>query len=104
MRTNQTMTVSLPSELLKKVDRVRKAQYRGRSELVREALVLYFDPELAARTARPPVYTPTAAERRAIAKGRAEIARGEYLTVDELFQGLDRRRGKARPKSPRARR
>ena len=30
MRTHQTMTVSLPAELMKKVDRVRKAQYRGR--------------------------------------------------------------------------
>lgn len=58
---------------------------------------------LAARIARLPVYAPTAAERRAIEKGRAEIARGEYLTVDELFQGLDRRRGKARAKSRRAR-
>ena len=103
MRTHQTMTVSLPPQMMRKVEQVRKTEQRTRSELVREALRLYFNPELAARIARLPVYTPTAAERRAIAKGRAEIARGEYLTVDELFQGLDRRRGKTRAKGHRAR-
>ena len=103
MRTHQTMTVSLPPQMMRKVEQVRKTEQRTRSELVREALRLYFNPALAARIARLPVYTPTAAERRAIAKGRAEIARGEYLTVDELFQGLDRRRGKTRAKGHRAR-
>jgi Arc/MetJ-type ribon-helix-helix transcriptional regulator len=103
MRTHQTMTVSLPPAMLRDVERVRKTERRTRSELVREALRLYFNPELAARIARLPVYTPTAAERRAIEKGRAEIARGEYVTVDELFQDLDRRRGKARAKGHRAR-
>ena len=103
MRTHQTMSVSLPPQMMRDVERVRKTERRTRSELVREALRLYFNPELAARIARLPVYKPTAAERRAIAKGRAEIARGEYLTVDELFQGLDRRRGKARAKGHRPR-
>jgi len=103
MRTHQTMTVSLPPQMMRKVEQVRKTEQRTRSELVREALRLYFNPELAARIARLPVYTPTAAERRAIAKGRAEIARGEYLTVNELFQSLDRRRGKTRAKGHRAR-
>ena len=97
------MTVSLPPQMMRKVEQVRKTEQRTRSELVREALRLYFNPELAARIARLPVYTPTAAERRAIAKGRAQLARGEYLTVDELFRGLGRRRGKARTKGHRAR-
>jgi predicted transcriptional regulator len=103
MRTHQTMTVSLPPAMMRDVERVRKTERRTRSELVREALRLYFNPELAARIARLPVYTPTAAERRAIEKGRAEIARGEYVTVDELFRNLDRRRRKARAKGHRAR-
>ena len=97
------MTISLPPQMMRKVEQVRKTEQRTRSELVREPLRLYFNPELAARIARLPVYTPTAAERRAIAKGRAEIGRGEYLTVDELFHGLDRRRGKTRAKGRRAR-
>src|SRR5437667_10446937 len=90
MRTHQTMTVSLPAELMKKVDRVRKAQYRGRSELVREALRLYFDPELAARIARLPVYTPTKRELRPLDKGRQDAPRGESLTRDQFFPDLDR--------------
>ena len=97
------MTISLPPEMMKQVERVRKTEHRSRSEVMREALRLYFNPELAARIARLPVYTPTAAERRAIEKGRAEIARGEYLTIDELFHGLDRPRRKARAKGHRAR-
>lgn len=37
---------------------------------------------------RKPTYTPTPAERRAIRKGRAEIARGDYYTLDELREVL----------------
>ena len=103
MRTHQTMTVSLPSELMKKVDRVRKAQYRGRSELVREALRLYFDPQLAARIASLPVYTPTKRELRELEKGRQEMRRGESLTLDEFFRHLDRPAPKARSKGHRPR-
>ena len=103
MRTRQAMTISLPPEMMKQVERVRKTEHRSRSEVMREALRLYFNSGLAARIARLPVYTPTAAERRAIEKGRAEMARGEYVTVDELFQDLDSRRGKARAKGHRAR-
>jgi Arc/MetJ-type ribon-helix-helix transcriptional regulator len=103
MRTHQTMTVSLPSELMKKVDRVRKAQYRGRSELVREALRLYFDPELAAQIARLPVAAPTKRELRALEKGRQEMRRGESLTPNEFFRHLDRPAPKARSKGRGAR-
>ena len=103
MRTHQTMTVSLPSELMKKVDRVRKAQYRGRSELVREALRLYFDPQLAARIASLPVYTPTKRELRELEKGRQEMRRGEFLTLNEFFRHLESSPPKGRPKGRRSR-
>ena len=97
------MTVSLPPELMRKVDRVRKTQYRGRSELVREALRLYFDPELAARIARLPVYTPTKRELRELEKGRQEMRRGESLTLNEFFRHLESPAPKARPKGRRSR-
>lgn len=42
MRTAQLLTVSVPPEILKEVDRVRKLESRTRSELVREALRTYF--------------------------------------------------------------
>jgi Arc/MetJ-type ribon-helix-helix transcriptional regulator len=102
MRSLQTMTVSLPTELIRKVDRLRKAQDRGRSELVREALRFYFDPELAARIGRLPVYNPTKRELRELEKGRQEMRRGESLTPDEFFRHLDRPAPKARAKGRRA--
>jgi Arc/MetJ-type ribon-helix-helix transcriptional regulator len=76
MRTRQTMTISLPPEMIQEVELVRKAEHRTRSELVREALRSYFV------KARP--YEPTPAERREIEKGRTAVRRGDYYTVDEL--------------------
>jgi len=40
-----------------------------------------------AKTARS--YTPTPRELAAIRKGREEIRRGEYLSIDEFFKHLD---------------
>lgn len=37
----QTFNISLPKELVKKVDKVAKKEYRNRSELIREALRIY---------------------------------------------------------------
>ena len=37
----QTLNISLPRELVKKVDEVAKREYRNRSELIREALRIY---------------------------------------------------------------
>ena len=98
MRTRHAMTISLPPKMLADFERVRKAEQRTRSELVREALRLYMT-----RVRDLPVYTPTAAELRAIEKGRAAMRRGEYYTLDELFRTLDRSRREARRKSNRAR-
>ena len=38
MRTRATVTISLPPEMIKDMERVQKAEHRTRSELVREAL------------------------------------------------------------------
>ncbi len=95
MRTRATMTVSLPPAMIEEVERVRKAEHRTRSELVREALRTYFG---AGRG-----YLPTLAERRAIERGRAEIRRGEYLTLEELRAHVGAVGRKARRKSRRSR-
>lgn len=100
MRTRHTMTISLPPKMLAQFERVREAEQRTRSELVREALRLYFNPELAARIARLPVYTPTKRELRSIEKGRRSK---DYLTIHELFRDLDGPRRGPRAKSRRAR-
>src|SRR5262245_38529441 len=99
MPRDNTMTVSLPSAMLEEVDAVRKKEHRTRSELVREALRVY----LGKRTLS--VHTPTPRELEAIRNGREEIRRGEYVTIDQLFQHLDvdRHRQKERAKSSKAR-
>ena len=81
MRTRQTMTVSLPAEMIKEVEKVRKAEHRTRSELVREALRVYF-------SSRFPVVTASPAELRALRRGRREHARGEYVTLDRLSHAM----------------
>lgn len=83
MRIRRTMTVSLPPEMVAEVDTVRRAEHRTRSELVREALRTYFVHRLPAAEA-------TLAERAAIARGRAEFKRGEYLSLDQLKGELKR--------------
>ena len=40
--SRDTMTISLPPEMVREVDKVRKHEHRTRSELVREALRTYF--------------------------------------------------------------
>ena len=37
----QTLNIALPIDLVKKVDRLAKEEYRNRSELIREALRVY---------------------------------------------------------------
>lgn len=88
-RSTMTITISLPPAMVKEVEKVRKVEHRTRSELVREALRTYF--------ARFPVVPATAEERTAIARGRAEIARGDYVTLDQL-DAVARPRRKVRGK------
>jgi predicted transcriptional regulator len=81
MRKRQTMTVSLPEEMVEKVEKVRKAEHRTRSELVREALRVYF-------SSRLPTVTASSAELRAIRRGRRAHERGEYVTLDEILHAM----------------
>jgi metal-responsive CopG/Arc/MetJ family transcriptional regulator len=88
----ETVTISLPRAMRKTVDELRARENRTTSELFREALRVY-------ATSRA-TYTPTAAERRAIAKGRAS----ESMTLDDFFAHVERlskkgRRQKRRPRT-----
>jgi Arc/MetJ-type ribon-helix-helix transcriptional regulator len=103
MRTRATMTISLPKEMIREVERIRKTEHRTRSELIREALRVYMG-QAGAQPRSVPVYSPTPLELRAIAKGRAQMKRGDSYTIDELFDaGLARPRRPARAKIRRAR-
>lgn len=90
----QTINISLPPDMARRVDQASKREHRTRSELVREALRVYLAHS----------YSPTASELRAIENGRAEIRRGDYLTLDQLHAELDRLNLTERSQGARARR
>ena len=92
MNGRQIMTISLPPEMLAEFEHFRKTEHRTKSELVREALREYFEKRI-------PVVRATAAEIRAIRRGRAAIARGDYVTLDELKRELASRNIRSRKKT-----
>jgi|SRR6266566_1110762 len=92
MRETSTFTVSLPPAMAKEVDRAMKAEHRTRSELVREALRVYLSARLI------PLESPTAVEARAYRRGMAAYTRGDYVTLAEYLDGMDRRPRRARKK------
>jgi predicted transcriptional regulator len=98
MRTTNTLTISLPPAMVKQMERLQKEENRTRSELLREAWRQYFE-------SRFPVVQATKGELKGIRKGRAEIRRGEFVTLQELLHELDthpRKAGRKRVrKSPR---
>ena len=81
MRTRRTFTISLPEAMAEQVEKARMAEHRTRSELVREALRAYLNK-------RVQVVAASKAELAAIRRGRAEIEKGEYVTLDELLHDL----------------
>ncbi len=87
------LTISLPRAMAERVETLRKAEQRTRSELVREALRTYF-----AIAARFPEEEATPAELRALARGRRAVARGEYVTLGQLLHDLEPHRRPARAK------
>jgi hypothetical protein len=78
--------------MAKQVEQAMKAEHRTRSELVREALRVYLSVRLI------PTELPTAAERRAYRQGMAAYKRGDYVTLGEYIDGMDRRPRRARKK------
>ena len=91
-RTTATLTISLPPAMLRELERVRKQEHRTRSELMREALRSYFSNRIREDA-------PTTAELRAIREGRAEIARGDFVTLGELRDDLGTAPRRSRGKS-----
>jgi Arc/MetJ-type ribon-helix-helix transcriptional regulator len=76
------MTISLPPAIVDDLEVYRKKNNFTRSELVRYALreLLY---------SRFPVQKPTQAEIKAMEAGRREIAKGNFVTLEELHAKLD---------------
>lgn len=92
MRDSSTFTISLPPAMAKEVERLMRTEHRTRSELVREALRVY----LASRVI--PVEVPTDTEVRAYRRGMAAYKRGDYVTLTEYLDGMDRRPRRTRKK------
>jgi predicted transcriptional regulator len=91
MRITQTMTVSLPPAMLRQFERIRKAESRTRSELVREALRTYFE-------RRYPAVEPSKAELAALRHGRAAFRRADAVSLRQFLDGLERPTQRARAK------
>lgn len=84
--------LDLPPSLAKQVQSVIRKERRTPAELMREALRTY----LWLRGL--PEETPTAAELRRIRLGRAEIKRGNFVTLDQLSDELESPRRRTRTK------
>ena len=79
----RNLSISLPSEMVTLVDRAARVEHRTRSELVREALRAYLGRKI-------PVVEASKEERAAIKRGRREIERGQYVTLEQILHGMDR--------------
>jgi predicted transcriptional regulator len=78
--------------MAKQVERAMKAEQRTRSELVREALRMY----LSARVI--PAVAPSRKETQAHRRGMAAYKRGDFVTLGEYIDGMDRRPHRTRKK------
>jgi predicted transcriptional regulator len=86
------ITISLPAEAARAVDEAATRRGCSRSELIQEALVWHL------RVHNLPIEEPTPEERAALAAGRAQHARGEFVTLDEIRRELAADLLKERPK------
>jgi len=74
----RSLSISLPEDLVAKIDATAKKQYKSRSDIIREAVILRVIP----------AYTPTKAEERAIKEGKEQYARGEFTSWTDLKHEL----------------
>ncbi len=79
--------------MAQQVEKAMKAEHRTRSELVREALRAYLSGRMV------PIESPIASETRAYRRGMAAYQRGDFVTLSEYLDGMDRRPRRAGKKS-----
>lgn len=82
MGTARRITISLPDNIVRAADEMAARHGRSRSELIRDAI------EWHLRVQALPSEEPTPQERAALAAGRAQHARGEFVTLDEIRREL----------------
>ncbi len=91
--TTTRITISLPAAMVEAVQVQGRLELRNRSEMIREALRHYLK--------RIPTGEATRSEIVALERGRGEIARGEYVTLNQLRHGMDGHRRSHRTKAAR---
>ena len=82
MGAAKRVTVSLPEHVVRAADEVAARCGRSRSQLIRDALAWHL------RVQDLPIEDPTPEERAALAAGRAQHARGEFVSLDEIRREL----------------
>jgi metal-responsive CopG/Arc/MetJ family transcriptional regulator len=85
-RDTKSLTISLPSQLVAKLDRVREREHRSRSEILREALRRYIT--RAERGRMIPVEDALPEEIEAMRRADEEYARGECMRLEDLQREL----------------
>ena len=86
-RAKNTVTVSLPQEELVALDRAHKRDNRTRAQALREAIRRYVRQDSDRKI---PVEDALPDEIEAIEEGQAQIARGEYVLLDDLKHEMGR--------------
>lgn len=79
--------------MVKAAEEQGRLELRNRSEMIREALRHYLK--------RIPTSDATRSEIAALERGRREIARGDYITLNQLRHGMDGHRRSHRTKAAR---
>src|SRR5271166_3618317 len=80
----KTITTTLPPDELAEFDRVCNLQSLSRSQALREAIRWY----IGAMRSLPPAEEPLPEEIEAIDRGKEQIARGEYVRLEDLQREL----------------
>jgi metal-responsive CopG/Arc/MetJ family transcriptional regulator len=83
MNAARRITISLPEDVLRAADEVALTQEWSRSALVEDALRWYL------RVRDLPREDATPDEIEAIERGRGEIARGDFVTFEEIKRDLE---------------
>ena len=94
MGAARRITITLPEETALAVDEAAMRRGCSRSELIQEALAWHL------RVQNLPIEEPSPEERAALAAGRAQHARGEFVTLDEIRRELAADLLAKRPKRP----
>jgi metal-responsive CopG/Arc/MetJ family transcriptional regulator len=84
MSKKKTLTTTLPPDELAEFDRVCDRQSLSRSQALREAIRWY----IGAMRSLPPAEEPLPDEIEAIRRGKEQIARGEYIRLQDLQREL----------------